>query len=156
MPQFEIYNLVKWLHFVALALGGGGIVIALLLSGFEDEREDLRGLAATIWKKVVAWSFRLALILGILMLVVQYRAGDPNPLAPHYLHVKLLLVLILVGVSEMAPKALAGAKRGAAMLALLLFLLASFVTINRNVFPQRRPKPEAAPAIQTAPTMQAS
>ena len=147
MPHFELYDLVKWLHFVALSVGGGGIVIALLLSGFEDEREDLRGLAATIWKKVVAWSFRLALVLGILLLVILYRAGDPNPLAPHYLHLKLVLVLALLGVSEMSPKALAVAKRGAPMLALLLFLLASFVTINRGAFPQK-----ARPALEPAAT----
>ena len=147
MPHFELYDLVKWLHFVALSVGGGGIVIALLLSGFEDEREDLRGLAATLWKKVVAWSFRLALVFGILLLVILYRAGDPNPLAPHYLHLKLLLVLALLGVSEMSPKALAVAKRGAPMLALLLFLLASFVTINRGAFPQK-----TRPALEPAAT----
>lgn len=153
MPHFDfqIYDLVKWLHFVTLAVGGGGIVIALLLSGFEEEREDLRGLAATIWKKVVAWSFRLALILGILLLVILYRGGDRNPLAPHYLHVKLLLVFFLVGVSEMAPKALAVGKRGAALLAMLFFLLASFVAINRGAFPQKhRPTLEPAPSLQAS------
>ncbi|MBK8792941.1 MAG: hypothetical protein IPN59_07220 [Holophaga sp.] len=151
MPHFDfqLYDLVKWLHFVAMAVGGGGIVIALLLSGFEDEREDLRGLAATIWKKVVSWSFRIALVLGILLLVILYRAGDRNPLAPHYLHVKLLLVLFLLAVSEMAPKALATGKRGAAMLAMLFFLLTSFVAINRGAFPQKaRTNLEPAPSVQ--------
>ena len=132
--KLDAVNLLRWLHFVALAVGGGAAVVALLLSGFEESREDLRGLAATVWAKVVAWSFRLALVAGVTLLAVMMQGGQ-NPLkAGHYFHIKLLLVLILVGLSEMTPRALAAAKRGSALLVLVLFLASSFLVYNKALF----------------------
>ncbi len=132
--KLEAINLVRWLHFVVLAVGGGAAVVALLLSGFEEGKEDLQGLAATVWSKVVAWSFRLALIAGIALLVMKIQAGS-NPLKDgHYFHIKLLLVFVLVGLSEMTPKALAVGKRGSALLVLVLFLATSFTVYNKGLF----------------------
>ncbi|HLP31518.1 MAG TPA: hypothetical protein VK150_09160 [Geothrix sp.] len=151
--KLEAVNLVRWLHFVALAVGGGAAVVALLLSGFEESREDLQGLAATVWAKVVAWSFRLALIAGIGLLMLMLQGGQ-NPLKDgHYLHIKLVLVLVLVGLSEMAPKALAARKRGSALLVLVLFLASSFIVYNKGLFGGR---PKAGPQIPvTAETLTA-
>jgi hypothetical protein len=155
MPHFETFSLVKWLHFVGLAIGGGAMVVALLLSGFEEEREDLRGLAATVWKKMVTWPFRLTLILGLALWAIRYHQNI-NLFWFSYFHWKLLLVAGLLAMSEMAPRTLAAGKRGAALLGLLLFLLATFVTINGSAFPQKiRPaqetltEPEAQPSLQT-------
>jgi len=132
--KLDAVNLVRWLHFVALSVGGGAAVVALLLSGFEEGREEIRGLAATIWAKVVAWSFRLALLAGIGLLVLMIQGGS-NPLKQgHYFHIKLLLVVILVGLSEMTPKALAAGKRGSALLVLVLFLASSFIVYNKGLF----------------------
>lgn len=151
MPHFETYNLVKWLHFVTMAIGGGAAVVALLLSGFEDEREDLRGLAATVWKKAVAWPFRLALVLGIVLLVMKFMAHE-HPFAARYLHFKLVLVFAMVAVSEMTPKALAQAKRGAALLTLLFFLLTTFVVLNKEAFGRKlQPIQEPMATLQAAP-----
>src|SRR5512133_20915 len=132
--KLEAVNLVRWLHFVTLTVGGGAAVVALLLSGFEEGREEIRGLAATVWAKVVAWSFRLALLAGIGLLLMMIQGGQ-NPLKQgHYMHIKLLLVLVLVGLSEMTPKALAVGKRGSALLALVLFLASSFTVYNKGLF----------------------
>ena len=137
--KLEALNLVRWLHFVALTVGGGAAVVALLLSGFEEDREDLRGLAATVWAKVVTWAFRLALIAGIVLLVLLIQDGR-NPLKNgYYFHLKLLLVFVLLGLSEMTPKALAMGKRGSALLTLVLFLAASFTVFNKGLF-NRHPK----------------
>jgi hypothetical protein len=59
--------------------------------------------------------------------------GD-QPFAARYLHLKLALVLLMLVCSELSGKALARSRRGAAMLALLLFLMATFVTINKDAF----------------------
>ncbi|GLH67940.1 hypothetical protein [Geothrix edaphica] len=132
--KLEAVNLLRWLHFVTLTVGGGAAVVALLLSGFEEGREEIRGLAATVWAKVVAWSFRLALLAGIGLLLMMIQGGQ-NPLKQgHYMHIKLLLVLVLVGLSEMTPKALAVGKRGSALLALVLFLASSFTVYNKGLF----------------------
>ena len=149
MPAFESVSLIKWLHFIMLSVAGGGAVVALLLSGYEDEREDLRGLAATIWKRTVGWGFRLALLVGIGALLLNMKAGN-NLLLDRYMHIKLTLVLILLACSEMAPKGLAVGKRGAAMLALLLFMLASFVMYNQGIF-GRKARPVPVPMALTAP-----
>ena len=133
MPAFNAPSIVRWLHFILLSMAGGGAVVALLLSGYEDEKPDLRGLAATIWKRTVTWGFRLALLAGIGLLILNIQSGN-NLLLQRYFHIKLTLVLILLVLSEMAPKALALGRRGAAMLALLLFLLASFVVYNKELF----------------------
>jgi hypothetical protein len=146
--KLEAVNLVRWLHFVLLAGGGGGAVVALLLSGFEEGKEDLQGLAATVWAKVVAWSFRLALLAGIAMLVLMIQGGQNPFKAGIYFHIKLTLVFVLVGLSEMTPKALAAGKRGSALLVLVLFLAASFTVFNKGLFrkdaPRSVPEPVAA------------
>ena len=135
--KIEAVNLLRWLHFLALGVGLGGAVVTLLLSGFEESREDLQGLAATIWAKVVGWAFRLALVAGIALLVMLMQDGQ-NPLKNgHYFHIKLLLVFILVGLSEMTPKALAASKRGSALLVLVLFLATSFTVFNKGLFGAR-------------------
>ncbi len=172
MPHFETFSLVKWLHFVALAIGGGAMVVAwlhfvalaigggamvvaLLLSGFEEEREDLRGLAASIWKKAVTWPFRFALILGLALWAIRHHQNI-NLFWFSYFHWKLLLVVGLLAMSEMAPRALAAGKRGAAMLGLLLFLLTTFVTLNGSAFPQKiRPAQETLTQPEVQPSMQA-
>lgn len=149
--KLDAVNMVRWLHFVALAVGGGAAVVALLLSGFEEDREDLRGLAATVWAKVVAWAFRLALVAGIALLVMMMQGGQ-NPLKNgSYFHVKVLLVFVLVGLSEMTPKALAAGKRGSALIALVLFLAISFTVYNKGLFGGRpKPGPEMPVTADTA------
>lgn len=135
MPfKLDALDLLRWLHFVAMAAGFGAGIVALLLSGFEEGREDLQGLAATVWSRVVAWAFRLALVVGAVLFVHMMRVGQ-NPLAlgPAF-HAKLLLALLLVGVSEAAPGALARGRRGAALLAVVLFLAATFLMFNRGLF----------------------
>ena len=106
MPAFNAPSIVRWLHFILLSMAGGGAVVALLLSGYEDEKPDLRGLAATIWKRTVTWGFRLALLAGIGLLILNIQSGN-NLFLQRYFHFKLTLVLILLVLSEMAPKALA-------------------------------------------------
>ena len=56
-------DLLKWIHFVCLGTALGGAVVSLLLSGFEQEREDLKGLAATVWKQAVG-------LLGVILYTV--------------------------------------------------------------------------------------
>jgi len=139
MPSFDALSLLRWIHFVCVAVGGGAMVTALLISGFEDEREDLRGLAATLWAKVVCWAFRLAVLLGLVMIGWMQGKLKVNPFLQNYLWIKLALVFVLLAMSEMGPKALAAGKRGAATLAVLLFLLSSFVVFNRAAFGFRIP-----------------
>ncbi|MBI4911984.1 MAG: hypothetical protein HY823_04545 [Acidobacteria bacterium] len=139
MPQFETFSLLRWIHFVCLATAGGGMVACLLLSGFEESREDLRGLAATMWSRVVAWALRLALVVG-LALAFTLRL---NPAHHPWFVAKLVLVVILIALSEMTPKALAAAKRGSALLAMLLYLLTTFLTFNHNVLGVRPSAPAA-------------
>ena len=135
--------MLKWFHFLVLAMAGGGGIVALLLSGFESERPDLQGLAATVWKRTATWGFRLAVIVGILLLTLKIQAGDKPFAAFNYLHIKLLLVFFILATAEMAPKMLAKGKRGAAMVALLLFAATSFVVYNKDLF-----APKAAPVAQ--------
>jgi hypothetical protein len=148
LPRFVLFDLVKWLHFLSFTIAGGASVVALLLSGLEDDREDLRGLSATLWKKVVVSGFRLAVVTGGLLLTMKLSRGD-RPFEAYFLHLKLVLVLLLLVMSELAPRALALAKRGAPLMALLMFLLASFVAINGRAFGHRIQAPaevSAAPA----------
>jgi len=151
MPNVNTYDLLKWLHLVAFAVAGGAAVVALLLSGFEDTREDLRGLAATVWSKVVAWGFRLAFLLGVVLLVMKIQAGD-HPFDHRYLHFKITLAVLLLAFSEMAPRALARAKRGAAMLALMLFLLTSFLGVAGKSLLGRTPGGRER-AVDPTPTL---
>ena len=148
--KLEAVNLVRWLHFVALAVGGGAAVVALLLSGFEEGREDVQGLAATVWAKVVAWAFRLALVAGIGLLVLMMQGGQNPFKAGVYFHIKLTLVLVVVGLSEMAPRALAVGKRGTALLAVVLFLAASFTVFNKGLFGKPKAGPELPATADTA------
>jgi hypothetical protein len=133
MLHFELFDLVKWLHFLCFTVAGGSAVVALLLSGFEDDREDLRGLSATLWKQVTAWGFRLAVLLGAALLTMKLIRGD-HPFDAYFLHLKLGFVFLLLVMSELSPKALALGKRGAPLLALLMFLLATFVAFNQGAF----------------------
>jgi len=132
--KLEAVNLVKWLHFMAMSMGFGAAVVALLLSGFEEGKEDLQGLAATVWAKVVAWSFRLALIAGIALLVLSIQNGQNPFKAGSYFHIKLTLVFILIGLSEMTPKALAAGKRGSALLVVVLYMAVGFTVFNKGLF----------------------
>ncbi|MFZ1377057.1 MAG: hypothetical protein WAS25_10740 [Geothrix sp.] len=137
--KLEAVNLVRWLHFVALTVGGGAAIVALLLSGFEEGKEDIQGLAATIWAKVVAWAFRLALVAGIALLVLMIQGGQNPFKAGTYFHIKLTLVFLLLGLSEMTPKALAKGKRGSALVVVVLFLAASFTVFNKGLFLKQTP-----------------
>ncbi len=152
-PKLETVNLIRWFHFLAMSFGSGAAVVALLLSGFEEGREDLRGLAATVWAKVVTWAFRLALLAGIALLVLVIQAGQ-NPFKfGHYFHLKLLLVFILLGLSEMTPKALAAGRRGSALLVVVLFMAIGFTVFNKGLFRKESPlvAPEPVAAATVAP-----
>ena len=133
MPHLETYDFIKWLHVLAVALGGGSAMIILVLAGFEDSREDLRGLTAVLWRRTTAWAFRLAFLLGAVLLGMRIHFGD-QPFEARYLHWKLVLVVLLLVFSELSPKALGRARRGAALLAFLLFLMATFVSVNHDAF----------------------
>ena len=149
--HLEAAHILRWLHILAMATGGGAAVVALLLSGFEEGREDLRGLAATVWAKVVTWAFRLAVLLGALLLVVLLQKGDNPFVLGHAFTIKLVLALLLLGLSEMTPKALAAGKRGSALLVLALFLAITFVMYNQELFMsvlQTLPAPQATAAPQ--------
>ena len=136
--------MLKWFHFLLLAIAGGGAVVALLLSGFEIERPDLQGLAATVWKRTTTWGIRIAVIVGILMLTLKISQGEKPFATFNYLHIKLVLVFFLLGAAEMAPKMLARGKRGAAMLALLLFMATSFVVYNKALFAPKGSTPQVS------------
>lgn len=152
-PKLETVNLVRWFHFVAMSFGSGAAVVALLLSGFEEGREDLQGLAATVWAKVVSWSFRLALITGIALLVLLMQGGQNPFKAGFYFHLKLALVVILLGLSEMTPKALAAGRRGSALLVVVLFMAIGFTVFNKGLFRKDPPRlaPEPVAAVVPAP-----
>jgi hypothetical protein len=150
MPHFALFDLVKWLHFISFAIAGGASVVALLLSGLEDDREDLRGLSAVLWKQVVTWGFRTALITGGILLTMKLSRGD-HPFDAYYLHLKLVFVILLLAMSEMSPKPLARAKRGAALMALLMFLLATFVVINKDAFGHKLRVQDPAPEVSAGP-----
>ena len=140
--------MLKWFHFLLLAMAGGGAIVALLLSGFELDHPDLQGLAATVWKRTTTWGFRLAVIVGILMLsLVWQREGNPFKQF-NYLHIKLVLVFFLLACSEMAPKMLAKGKRGAAMIALLLFMATAFVVYNKELFAPKTAAPQASVLVK--------
>jgi hypothetical protein len=143
----EPLAMLRWLHFLVLAMAGGGGIVALLLSGFESDRPDLQGLAATVWKRTATWGFRLAVLIGIAMLALKMSQGDKPFAAFNYLHIKLLLVFFLLACAEMAPKMLAKGKRGAAMIALLLFMATAFVVYNKDLFAPKGSTPPAAAAL---------
>jgi len=148
--KLEAVNILKWIHFLAMAFGGGAAIVALLLSGFEEDREDIQGLAATVWAKVVTWSFRLALVAGIALLVVLMQNGQNPFKAGIYFHIKLTLVFVLLGLSEMTPKALAAGRRGSALLAVVLFMAVTFTVFNKGLFRKDTPKSVPVPVAATA------
>ncbi len=143
-------DLLKWIHFILLATAIGGAVVSLLLSGFEQDREDIKGLAASVWKQAVVWPVRLAILVGLLAAYQKY-VWKMNPFNFYYFHLKLVLVLPLAASVEMAAKALAVGKRGAAMVALFLFLIISFTVYNQRLFGTRTPKVLDQPAVAAAP-----
>jgi hypothetical protein len=151
MGKFDTYLLLKWIHFVAISMIGGGAIVALLLSGFEEEREDLRGLAASIWKRTVGWGARLGVLLGLGLVAYRFKQGI-NPFDAYFMHVKMVLVVILLAASEMAPRHLAQGKRGAALLGLLAFLLTTFVMFNQAVFGYRMRPVTPAPSVVLPPS----
>lgn len=148
MPHFQLFDLIKWLHFASFSIAGGASVAALLISGLEDDHEEMRGLAPYLWKMVVAWGFRLALVSGVILLTMKITQGD-RPFDDRYLYWKLILVALLLAMSELSPKSLALAKRGAPLIALLMFLLSTFVVFNRDAF-GHRPRPLPVPAAVSA------
>jgi hypothetical protein len=107
--------------------------VVLILVGLEDSREDLKGLTALLWRRTAAWAFRVALVLGIVLLALRIQAGD-QPFQAIYLHWKMPLVTLLLVCSEMAPRSLAAGKRGAALLAFMFFLFTTFVSVNQAAF----------------------
>jgi len=143
------YDMLRWIHLLCIAMAAGGMVVCLLVSGFEDTREDIRGLAAVLWSKVVAWGLRLGLLTGLGLAGWAHKVGG-SPFSDHWLLVKLVLVVILIGLSESAPKALARSKRGGALLAMLVLLLATFIAGTylfsyRGLFTSRHSS--SAPAV---------
>jgi hypothetical protein len=153
MPAFLPTDLVKWLHFVSLSVGGGAAIVALMVSGLEEENEAFQGLAPALWSRIVVWSFRITVLLGLGLLAHQLWLGG-RPFAARYLPVKLVLALLLLMVSETGTRSLAMGKRGAALLAILLFLLTSFTVFNKRAFGGKvlDPAPYSSPAV---PTLQA-
>jgi hypothetical protein len=145
MPNFDAESLVRWVHFIMLALAGGAMPVCLMLSGFEDTQEEIRGLSAVIWKKVARWGIRLAVLAGIALLVLQIINGG-KPFSHPHLMFKLGIAPILVLLCETAPKALGAGKRGAAMLAVVIFVLVSFVASNGRAFFEAKPEPEPVAA----------
>ncbi len=136
MPQFQIFDLIKWLHFASMAVAGGAAVAALMISGLEEDQEGMKGVAPALWKMVVAWGFRTAVLTGGILLALKFSAGA-HPFDRYYLHWKLPMVALLLVMSELSTKSLAMARRGAPLLALLLFLLSTFVVINGRAFGEK-------------------
>jgi len=150
MPHFDTESLLKWFHFLMLVLAGGAMPVCLLLSGFEDTHEDVRGLSAAIWKRLVVWGMRLAVLFGVAVLVVIIaKRGWPYS-QPHLLF-KIGLAPFMVLLCEAAPKSLGAGKRGVAMVAMILFLLTSFIASNGNAFVEPKPEPPAAVEAEPAP-----
>ena len=148
MPHFDTFTLVRWAHISLMALGGGSALVILVLIGFEESREDLQGLTSLLWKRTTAWCFRLAVLAGLVLLGWKIAMGA-QPFSEIYLHWKLPLVFLLLMFSEMTPKALARRKRGAPLLAFLLFLLVVFVSVNHAAFGTRAAKAHMGPYTGT-------
>ncbi|MDE3034042.1 MAG: hypothetical protein KGI56_10290, partial [Acidobacteriota bacterium] len=66
-------------------------------------------------------------------LLLLHEGGNPFSLGRAFT-IKLVLALLLLGLSEMTPKALAAGKRGSALLVLVLFLATTFVMYNQGLF----------------------
>jgi hypothetical protein len=147
MPNFDAVSLLRWFHFLMLVVAGGAMPICLLLSGFEDTHEDVRGLAAGVWRKIAVWGMRLAIFFGVAVFVASIVKGGEPFTQPHLMF-KIGMAPILVLLCETTPKKLGEGKRGSAMGAIILFLLTSFVASNGNAF--FRAKPQLPTPIETA------
>ena len=141
-------DLTLWTHLVAFAFAGGGAVVALLLSGFEDEREDLRGLAAAVWARVTRWGTRIAVALGGVLLALRFQAGEHPFDAPH-LPLKLAFAALALLMAELTPRDLAKGRRGSAMLFLMFWMLTTVVAVNKAAVP-KKPRPDVPPAVLRA------
>jgi len=150
MPHFDTESLLKWFHFLMLVLAGGAMPVCLLLSGFEDTHEDVRGLSAAIWKRLVVWGMRLAVLFGVVVLVALIVNGG-KPFSQPHLMFKIGLAPFMVLLCETAPKSLGAGKRGVAMVAMILFLLTSFIASNGKAFFEPKPEPAAAVEAEPAP-----
>jgi uncharacterized membrane protein len=148
MPHFELFSMLRWLHIVCFALGGGSAMVILVLVGFEESREDLRGLTSILWKRTTCWGFRLAFLVGLALLGWKAYAGEAL-MGQVWLHFKLPLAILLLVFSEMAPRALANRKRGAPLLAFLLFLVTVFVSTNAAAFGVRASRAPLGPYTGT-------
>ena len=104
-------------------------------------------MTAVLWKRTASWSFRISVLLGLVLLALKFYAGE-HPFDAHYLHWKLTLVFGLLMMSEMAPRALGAARKGAPLLAFLCFLLATFVAVNKEAFGYRAHKVEASIPVE--------
>ncbi|MDR0499091.1 MAG: hypothetical protein LBH03_05075 [Holophagales bacterium] len=152
MPNFDNESLLRWLHFITLVFAGGSVPVCLLLSGFEDAHEDIRGLSAVIWKKLTIWSMRAAILFGLILLIMSLVKGG-KPFSQPHLMFKIGIVSILVFLCETTPKSLGSGKRGSALLAMALFVVISFVTSNGKAFYTPEPAPVLAPETQAPPTV---
>jgi len=150
MSDFYVQPLVKWFHLIFLVLAGGAMPVCLMLSGFEDTHEEVRGIAAGVWKKLAVWGMRFAVLCGVILYVMAWVHGE-RPFAQPHLIYKLVIVIVLAVLCENAPKQLINGKRGHAMLALMLFILASFVA-STKLFLEQDKTPKAAPIESPAPT----
>ena len=149
MRHFEIFDVIKWLHLVTLGLGGGAAMVILILTGFEAEREELKGLTSVLWKRTASWAFRIAVLLGLALLAMKFQRGE-HPFDAHYLHLKLIMVFGLLMVSELSPRALGAERRGAPLLAFLFFLLITFLSVNASAFGYRPRQVQASiPVVGT-------
>ncbi len=153
MPQFLATDILRWLHLICFVLAGGGAMVSLLLLGLEEAEPAYRGLAAALWRKVVAWGFRLALVTGLILLGLKLKNLE-QPFAAYYFHIKLTLVVLLFAVAETGARSLAKGKRGAALLTIGLFLVTTFVVATKRTWGGKVATP--APLSQTAtPALQA-
>lgn|GEM_PF-246579 len=169
MPDFifEFHCFVAWLHFVALVIAGGAMPVCLILSGFEETHEDVRGISAVLWKKLAVWGMRCAAASGVALLIINLARGHESFSQPILLSL-IALAGLLVWLCETAPKALGNSKRGTALLAMALFLVVSFIVTNRGAFAKSDParpdvvdqpiapvhqSPLAPPAPQEAPAV---
>ena len=133
MPNFDAESLLRWFHFVSLVIAGGSMPVCLLLSGFEDTHEDIRGLSAVVLKKMTIWGLRCAVALGLLLFVTSMAVGNRPFEKPHLMFVLGISTILLV-LCEISPKPLAVGKRSFALLTMVLFLVVSFIASNGHAF----------------------
>jgi hypothetical protein len=150
MPDFDVRSLLGWFHFIFLVLAGGSMPVCLVLSGFEDAHEDIRGLSAMIWKKLTIWGTRFAVICGVILFVMAMVNGD-KPFAQPHLMFKVGIGAVLIFLCENAPRSLQVGKRGYAMLALMLFIFISFIASNHAALTLKAEPPTPEVEAPVAP-----